>query len=281
MPRILLAAGLHPFAVVPGGLARTLQDGGRRRRMLRGEGNRIGLERQQRAVRAADLELVVLAGLEPRHEQLPESPVLPQPHRVASAVPLVEITDDADATGIRGPDREAEAVDAVEAAELRPQDLVDEVGPDLAQGVHVVLLERRAEAIGVVAAALGPVPGLDLDLIERPADALDLRDPEAVRMATLERNRSAADDQGGGFRFRQDGADLPDSRRDLMRAQHAKGVAVIGCHHRRDRIGMDALRRGRWRGTGLGDIRGPVRVRRVGAGREGLVDGRHSGASLG
>ncbi len=215
--------------------------------MLRPEGERIGLERLQGAVGTADLELVVLTGGEARHEQLPDAAVAPQAHRVTAPVPIVEVADHADPAGIRRPDREAVAVDAVEGAGMGPEHAVDEVAADLAQAVDLVLLQRGTEAVGIVAARRRAVPGLDLDLVERAALALHAGDVESVGMHALERQALAAGEQPGALGLGQDRADLPGAGTDLMRSEHAEGVAVIGGHHRGDGLG------GQVRVAGLGD----------------------------
>ena len=141
-----LRRGSPSSLVAPVELAGPVGDRGGLRRLLGREGDGIGLQRHQRAVGPADLELVARAGLEARHEQLPDAAILPEPHRVAPAVPVVEVADHADLAGVRRPDGEAEAVDAVELARLGAEHPVDEVGADLAQGGDVVLLDRASRS---------------------------------------------------------------------------------------------------------------------------------------
>ncbi|GJE81764.1 hypothetical protein CJNNKLLH_3118 [Methylorubrum thiocyanatum] len=128
------------------------------------------------------------------------------------------------------------------------EDAVDEIAADLAQALDLALFEGGAEPVGIVAAGAAAVPGLDLDLVERAPLALHARDIEPIRVDTLERDGLPAGEQAGGLGLGQDRADLPGAGRDLMRSQHAEGVAVVGRHDGGDRIGMEVavagLRRG-------------------------------------
>ena len=82
---------------------------------LGGEAVGVGLLDEVAVVAALDLELVDLA--RPRSgmkiSQMPVGAAVP--HRVAAAVPVVEVADHADPLGVRGPDGEVDAPDAVDA----------------------------------------------------------------------------------------------------------------------------------------------------------------------
>ena len=134
------------------------------------EGERIGLERHQRPPGADDLELVAAALADVGEKDLPDAGVLAQPHRMAAAVPIVEIADHRDAAGVRGPDREMDT----EGALMR-----DEVGAKLVEqpemrplGDIVVVhrAEHRTERIGIgqvpVAAGVAGVIAYRLTLLE-------------------------------------------------------------------------------------------------------------------
>ena len=83
--------------------------------------DRVGLERQQRALRADDLVLVDRAVAERRDEDLPDAGVHALAHRVAAAVPAVEVADDRDAPRVRRPHREVHARGAfVRRSDARP-----------------------------------------------------------------------------------------------------------------------------------------------------------------
>ena len=71
------------------------------------------------------------------------------PHRVAAAVPVVEVADHAHPLGVGRPDGEVDAPEPLVRAEVCPQSLVvAEVRP-LAQQVEVEVGEHRPEAVGV------------------------------------------------------------------------------------------------------------------------------------
>ena len=75
--------------------------------------HRIGLERQQ-PMRPEDLILIERAARQPRNEQLPHPGLDAFAHRMAPAVPTVEVADHGDALRIRRPDREPHAGDAID-----------------------------------------------------------------------------------------------------------------------------------------------------------------------
>ena len=109
------------------------------------EGHRVGLL-PPLVVGAEDHELVVRAGADVGHEQLPDAGDAELPHRVLAAVPAVEVALDADALGVRRPHRERRAGDrrrwarrrahvrAQHVPELLVAALVDQVQVDLARG---------------------------------------------------------------------------------------------------------------------------------------------------
>ena len=108
-PRIALAARGHPCVVGPGEMRGVADDRCRRRPQLGAEAHRIGLQRQQRPVRADELVLVERAFADAGHEDLPDAGVDALAHRVPAAVPRVEIADDRDAPRIRRPHGEMHA----------------------------------------------------------------------------------------------------------------------------------------------------------------------------
>jgi hypothetical protein len=96
---------------------------GRRWPQLGFEAVGIGLEGQQMAVARADFVFVTGAGAHPGQEDLPGTTFAAQAHRVATAVPVIEVTDDADPLGVRRPDGECRSGDAVDFAEVRAEAL--------------------------------------------------------------------------------------------------------------------------------------------------------------
>ena len=75
-------------------------------------------------VPALDLELVDLALAEIGNEELPDAGGAPVSHRMAAAVPVIEVADHAHALGVRRPDGEMDAPEALVGAEVRAQPLV-------------------------------------------------------------------------------------------------------------------------------------------------------------
>ena len=161
---VLAVRGVAPRVVELGG-----DDRGGGRPELGGAGEGIGLQRQANAVRAEDLELVGEAGSDPGDEDLPDPGVAAEPHDVAPAVPGVEVADDADAAGVRGPDREMHAVGALVMDRVRAHPFEE---PQVGALAHVVVVHRaehRTEGVGVGAPPLAA--GVARPVLERLAAA--------------------------------------------------------------------------------------------------------------
>ena len=111
---------------------------------------RIGLERQQDAVRAENLVFVDRAGAEAGNEHFPQAAVDALAHLRPPSIPAVEVADHRDAGRVGGPDGESDAVDAFVATELRAQAHIKLAVRALDQQVLVQGPEHRAEGVGVV-----------------------------------------------------------------------------------------------------------------------------------
>ena len=166
-PRFALAALGHVFAVGPGEIVAVGDDGGGRRPKLGLEAERIGLERQQRPVRADKLELVDRADGQFGDEDLPQAAVEPLAHLAAPSVPLVEVADHGHPRRIRRPDREQDAVDALVVDELGAEPAVELAMRALADEIVVHRTERRPERVRVDV-AVGSLCGFDFDSIGGP-----------------------------------------------------------------------------------------------------------------
>ena len=79
--------------------------------------------------------------------QMPAAPRLP--HRVAAAVPVVEVADDADPQRVRRPDGEVDAAKAFVRRGGGPEPLEVPVVRPLAEQVEVEVGQHRAERVGV------------------------------------------------------------------------------------------------------------------------------------
>ena len=85
-----------------------------------------------------------------RDEQFPHAARDVLPHRVAAAVPPVEVADDADALGIRRPDGEVHAGHAVDRAQLCAELLVALPVLPFAEQVQIEFAHHRRERVRVV-----------------------------------------------------------------------------------------------------------------------------------
>ena len=150
-PRFALPAAFEIVGVAPLEMRGVGDDRGGRGPHLGRVAERIGLERQQDAVRAENLVFVDRAGAEARDEHLPQAAVEALAHLCAASVPAVEIADHRDARRVGGPDGESDAFDALVAGELRAEALVELAVRALDQQVLVQRPQHRAEGVGVVA----------------------------------------------------------------------------------------------------------------------------------
>jgi len=69
-----------------------------------------------------------------------------------SAIPIVEIADDADALGVRGPDGEACAGDAVDGAEMGAEFVVDAAFVAFAEQIEIGFAKSWQEGISIAGA---------------------------------------------------------------------------------------------------------------------------------
>ena len=90
---------------------------------LRLKGVRIGFQLGI-AVAIDDFIFVQLAGPHAGQEQLPNAVLTPQTHRMAAAVPEVELPHHRDALGVGRPDRKTDAVDAIQRNEVGAQPFI-------------------------------------------------------------------------------------------------------------------------------------------------------------
>ncbi|MNH31175.1 hypothetical protein D3C79_915130 [compost metagenome] len=102
MGGLALATLLHPVLVLPVVGQGTCDPRGGAWRQFRSASQRVGLERQD-AFAPEHFILVSFAGLQARHEQLPDPGRVAQAHGVSAPVPIVEITHHRHPPGIRRP----------------------------------------------------------------------------------------------------------------------------------------------------------------------------------
>ena len=144
-----VAAPGHIFGVGPGEVGAVGDDRCGRRPQLGFEAERIGLQRQQRAVGTRKLEFVDGSGLEVRDEDLPEPAVEALAHLAAAAVPSIEIADDGGARGVRRPEREQHALGAFVLGKLRSKAAVELAMGAFTQEIVVERTESRPERVRV------------------------------------------------------------------------------------------------------------------------------------
>ncbi|MNK46985.1 hypothetical protein D3C87_657860 [compost metagenome] len=125
---LVVALALAPGGILPLVLLVVVDDGGERRILLAVEADRIALVGQPMAGRIFQFELVTVPGLEARHEQHPVT-ALAALHGVATAIPEVEIADQAHRCGARRIDGEAHPchllTEMLHGTQLRAQGVVE------------------------------------------------------------------------------------------------------------------------------------------------------------
>ncbi len=143
-----------PRLVRPGeGLVRH-DDGGRGGAKLHGEAEGIRLLAPV-PVRAADFELVEVAGTDCRNEQLPRSRGAPRTHRVDPSVPAIHGAAETDAFRVGCPDREAGPLQTFVTHRGRTEDVL---GPELVpleERPDPAFVEHGGKPVGIL-----PLPGV-------------------------------------------------------------------------------------------------------------------------
>jgi hypothetical protein len=243
-----------PTRIDPAGVLPLMRGGvddrrGRRRRFGQA-GHGVGLA-VPLPVGGPDLVLVAGAFRHPRHEQLPDPRAAERAHRVAAAIPVVEVADDPHALRVRRPHRERGAAGRPEAAgravlahvraEHPPQLLV----PALADQVQVHLAERGQVPVGVVGhdlrrrgAAVRPGIGDGQPVVGHPRARQRRREHALVHVAQRE-PAAVGQDRGNAGGHRHERAD-GDAVRPGVRPEQRVGVVVGAGDDPVDLTGADA-----------------------------------------
>src|SRR5437763_14299292 len=91
-----------------------------------------------------------MSGTQPGHEDFPEPAGMPLAHRHAASVPGVEIADQADPAGVRRPDRERDALDAVMHDGMRAELLIAGEMVAFDQQMDIEFAEHRRKPVDIV-----------------------------------------------------------------------------------------------------------------------------------
>ena len=121
----------------------------------------VGLLRQEITLARTDFVLVAGSHPDARNENLPDTALATQAHRMTATIPGVEITDDADPLRIGRPHGKGHALDTVDLAQMRAEPLVRPQVRAFGEQPDVEFAEHRREAVGI----------LDLLNASRPGDA--------------------------------------------------------------------------------------------------------------
>src|SRR5579872_6881102 len=191
---------------------------------LRGEAVRIGLLLLIAMKTRPHEILVVRAVADAGNENFPDAAGA-QPHRMAAAVPVVEVADDADHFGVRRPHREANAGDSVARSKMRAEGPVALEVRTFAVQVQIEIGQQRRKAVRVVNFLLLPIPKLEAQAVA--AGILIERDgEETLRIDLLQQHWPIVNDRGRLVSLRLESADLP-AFFDAMRTKHTKRIAMI------------------------------------------------------
>ena len=150
--------------------------------MLTVESERVALQADLPVV-SLDLEFVMCALFDSRKENFPDATAEQLAHGVHAAVPVVEITDHADALRVGCPDAEDRAFHAVHFGEMRAEFLVEIPVVALGMQVDVRLPKNTAEGIRVARFPLIAVATLQAQVVRKLRRALGQnRFEEPLRM---------------------------------------------------------------------------------------------------
>ena len=192
--------------------------------------NRVGLLRQQLALRAQQLEFVACALGQARNEQLPHTAFTAQAHRVTAAVPAVEIAHHADPGCIGRPHGKAGARHTVVHAGDGAQHLERAQVRAFGQQPGIEFAQQRAETVGVVLQLHTAIRPGDLQAVGRTVGGQrGLAVPHTIGMQRLQLAQAAAvghADHGHRAGIWQKGPHRHATRGVAVWAQHRKRVAV-------------------------------------------------------
>ena len=147
MPAALLLLPF-PVCVTPAVARRAGDQAGRPGPVLAGPGKGIRLDVKFTAAGMANFELVPPV-LQARDEQLPDALASVTAHRMKAPVPFVEIPDHAGPSGIRRPNCEQGACDAVHRMRPGAQHVLRIAVVARVEGIHLGGVKLRPETVGI------------------------------------------------------------------------------------------------------------------------------------
>src|SRR5204863_7441562 len=104
------------------------------------------------AVQVPDFVLVMRSFTNARDENFPNARRSERAHLLATPIPVVEVTHDADALRVGCPNGEAGARDAIDRAELRPELIINSALIAFAEQIEVGLAQSRQEGVRITRA---------------------------------------------------------------------------------------------------------------------------------
>ena len=140
--QVTLAPLFQPISVAPFETLRVPDNRGVFGRHFEEKSIRVGLQRDV-STRVANFEFVMRALPDIWNENFPNTGCAEQTHGMKPPIPMVEITDDADALRVWRPNGETGAVDAVNHAQLRAEFFVNAPLVAFAEQKQIRFAQRR------------------------------------------------------------------------------------------------------------------------------------------
>src|SRR5207244_3214314 len=264
----------EPVRVVPLIRFQVGDDGAGVGAQLTAESVRIGFQGKHVSCRPDDFEFVDGAFGQFWNEDFPDAGRAARTHCMDTAVPAIEVADDADPASAGRPDGKLNAADACERDEVRAELLVSVVMAAFAHEIQVKLGEDAGKSIRIVKLKSFAVMGADLNSVDagwRRASVACWQD--SFKKAFGAQFHRFDNFVGGGrvfrrARFERDASFLSPGEEKAnrptavhgMRPEKAKGIGMTTGHHRVD-LGMQARIAGsdRCRGRGSGVMFGQRR----------------------
>ncbi len=139
----------HPLRVIP---RKAIEVGHHRPGLwplLPAESVRVSLQRQRRPFVRENLVLVNHSFRYAGNEQLPDSRRSARAQRMHAAVPIIKVTDDADAPGVRRPHCKMHAAHALDGLQVRAELLVAVVVRAFAEQMKIEIAQQGRKGIGI------------------------------------------------------------------------------------------------------------------------------------